>query len=156
MDAKVNWKGKMSFSASADSGFSVDLDADAAVGGNSAGFLPLEMVEIGLAGCTAMDVISILSKKKQDVTAFEVRVHAEKAEQHPKVFTSAVITYTLHGHHLDEGSLRRAIELSATRYCPAQAMLSRAFPIQLKYEIYEDQAGGKSTLVTSGEVVLPS
>jgi putative redox protein len=156
MDAKVNWKGKMSFRASADSGFSVDLGADAAVGGDNDGFRPLEMMSVSLAGCTAMDVISILSKKKEDVTAFEVRVHAERAEQHPRVFTSAVITYVLHGHHLDEGSLRRAIELSATRYCPAQAILSKAFPIQLKYEIYEDQAGGKSTLIIGGEVLLPS
>ncbi len=154
MDAKVNWKGKMSFNASADSGFSIDLGTEPALGGDNDGFRPLELMGVSLAGCTAMDVISILSKKRQEVTAFDVRMHAERAEEHPRVFTKAVLTYVISGHQIDESALRRAIELSATRYCPAQAMLSKAFPIQLNYEIYEEQAGGKNSLVKRGEVQL--
>jgi putative redox protein len=84
-----------------------------------------------------MDVISILRKKQQKVSSFDVNVSAERAEEHPKVFTKAVITYVLHGQGLDEAALLRAIELSALKYCPAQAMLSKAFPMELRYQIYE-------------------
>lgn len=154
MQAKVSWNGKMAFTGSADSGFSINLDADTAVGGENGGFRPLELMGVSLAGCTAMDVISILTKKRLDVTAFEVRVDAERAPEHPRVFTNAVITYVVHGRQIDAASLQRAIELSATRYCPAQSMLAKAFPMQLNYEIYEDQPGGKANLTASGEVRL--
>jgi len=91
MEAKVNWQGRLTFIGTADSGFSVGLGGDAAAGGDSDGFRPMEMLAIGLAGCTAMDVISILGKKRQEVTDFEVKVHAGRAQEHPKVFTYAVI-----------------------------------------------------------------
>jgi putative redox protein len=80
MDAKVIWKEKMSFEGTADSGFKVTLGTIPEVGGDNDGFRPMELLAIGLAGCTAMDVISILNKKKQDVHHFEVRVHADRAE----------------------------------------------------------------------------
>jgi putative redox protein len=102
-----------------------------------------------------MDVISILQKKRQAVTAFEVQVHTSRAEQHPKVFTSAEIEYIVVGHDLDEAALLRAIELSATRYCPAQAMFEKVFPISLKYHLFEDE-NGQRRLVKSGEYIPPS
>ena len=157
MDAKVTWHGKMSFKGSAETGFEVPLDASPIVGGDDKGFRPLELMAISLAGCTAMDVISILRKKRQDVTGFEVKVNAERADQHPKVFTEAVIDYVVTGHNLDEKALIRAIELTATRYCPAQGMLSKAFPMRLTYQIFEDQGGdvssgdGVPSLVVRGE-----
>ena len=77
MDAKVIWKQGLSFTGSADSGFLVPLGADPQVGGANDGFRPLELMAISLAGCTAMDVVSILRKKQQDVTAFEVKIQAE-------------------------------------------------------------------------------
>jgi putative redox protein len=77
MDAKVIWQQGLTFTGTADSGFSVPLGADPGVGGADDGFHPLELMAVSLAGCTAMDVISILKKKRQDVTAFEVSVHAE-------------------------------------------------------------------------------
>ena len=110
----------------------------------------MELLATGLAGCTAMDVISILQKKRQEVTDFEVQVHAERASEHPKVFTSAVIEYFISGHNLDEAAVVRAIELSATRYCPAQAMFQNVFPMELKYHIYEDKGDGERELVKSG------
>ena len=151
MDAKVTWKEKMAFEASADSGFSLKLDTDASVGGDDNGFRPMELIALGLAGCTAMDVISILSKKRQDVTGFEVQVHAARAAEHPKVFTAATIEYYVTGRGVDEAAVLRAIELSTTRYCPAQAMLVKAFPMQLKYLIYEDLGEGKRELVKTGD-----
>jgi putative redox protein len=95
----------------------------------------MELIAIGLAGCTAMDVISILKKKRQDVTAFEVRVQADTAEQHPKVFTQINIEYRIVGRDVDPVAVERALELSQTKYCPAQAMLSKAVPIKLAYTI---------------------
>ena len=150
MDAKVTWSQRMSFIGTASTGFSVPLGAEPGVGGDNDGFRPLELMAVSLAGCTAMDVISILQKKKQDVTGFQVRVEASQPETHPHVFTRARITYQVTGRSLDEAALLRAIELSATKYCPAQAMLSKAFPMDLIYEIYENGGG----LVKSGECKL--
>jgi putative redox protein len=99
-----------------------------------------------------MDVISILTKMRQDVTGFEVMTHAERAEEHPKVFNTATITYVVTGHDLDETNVKRSIELSAVRYCPAQSMLAKAFPIRLLYEIYEGDQHGAGDLEFSGEV----
>ena len=150
MNANVIWKGNLAFAGETDSGFSIPLDADAAVGGADGGARPMELIILGLAGCTAMDVISILGKKCQEVTRFEVHVDAPRAEKHPKVFTSAVIKYVISGRNIDEASVVRAIELSATRYCPAQAMLGKVFPMELHYEIYEDEKGGAQNLVRQG------
>ncbi len=94
-----------------------------------------------------MDVISILRKKQQQVTAFEVRVNAEQRHEHPHVFTKAVITYEIVGRAVEEAAVRRAIELSATRYCPAQAMLAKTVPMDLVYEIYEEREGGRELAV---------
>jgi len=151
MNASVSWQKRLSFTGKADSGFEVPLGSDQEVGGDNDGFEPLELMAISLAGCTAMDVISILTKKKQAVTTFEVKVHADRAEEFPKVFTRAVITYLVTGHAVDETALLRSIELSATKYCPAQAMLGKVIPIDLVYEIYEDEGGEKKRLVKQGK-----
>jgi putative redox protein len=153
MNAKVNWKGRMSFTGSADTGFEVPLGASPVVGGDNDGFRPLELMAVSLAGCTAMDVLSILQKKRQNVTDFEVTVTADRTEEHPKVFTAATIEYRVTGHGVDEKSVVRAIELSAERYCPAQAMLGQVFPMELKYFIYEDNGDGEKELVVSGDYV---
>lgn len=154
LDAKVTWNGRMSFTGTADTGFSVPLGAEDSVGGDEDGFRPMELILTGLAGCTAMDVVSILQKKRQDVTAFNVRVHAERAENHPKVVTSAVLEYHVTGHALDEAALLRAMELSATRYCPAQAMFRLVFPMTLKYTIFEDEGENRHRLVKQGEATF--
>ena len=150
MDAKVIWQQGMHFSGTAASGFEVPLGTDEELGGADDGFRPLEMMAVSLAGCTAMDVISILKKKQQQVTAFEVKVQADQAQEFPKVFTHTLITYLVTGHNLDEKALRRSIELSATKYCPAQAMLSKVVPMELRYEIYEGENAENRTLVKTG------
>jgi len=138
MDAKVTLLDRMTFTGVADSGHAIKIDTTPDVGGDDSAVRPIELIALGLAGCTAMDVISILRKKRQDVTSFDVHVHADRAAEHPKVFTKAVITYELHGRNVDETAVLRAIELSALRYCPAQAMLSKAFPMDLRYEIFDE------------------
>ena len=152
MEAKVVWQEKMAFQGSADTGFEISIDAAEAVGGENNGLRPMELIAIGFAGCTAMDVISILKKKREDITSFDVKVHVDQAETHPKVFTKAVIEYTISGRHVSESAVMRSIELSATRYCPAQAMFNQLFPIDLKFTIYEDKGNGADELVTSGEL----
>ena len=151
MQAKVTWGQGMSFTGSAETGFSLPLGADSIVGGANDGFRPLELMAVSLAGCTAMDVISILRKKQQQVSAFEVRVETSQAQTHPHIFEHASILYHVTGHNLDESALLRAIELSALKYCPAMNMLSKVFPIDLVYEIY--QADG--TLVKRGQWQRP-
>jgi len=154
MLASVKWNSRMSFTGVADSGFPIPLDTDESVGGNNSAARPLELVALGLAGCTAMDVISILQKKRQEVTSFEVKVDAARANEHPRVFTSAVIRYVITGKNIDEAALARAIELSALKYCPAQAMLAKVFPMELRYEIYED--GPQPRLVKEAVLELPN
>ena len=150
MQAKVNWQENMVFTGTSDAGFSIQLDAKKDVGGEGKGILPMELMALSLAGCTAMDVISILRKKRQDVTDFEVKVHAGRAQDHPKVFTDAKIEYFVTGHDVSEDAVVRSIELSAERYCPAQAMLGKIMPIELRYHLYEDLGEGERKLVKSG------
>ncbi len=135
MKAKVTWQKELQFVGMADSGFPIKLDSHSSP---ETGVGPLEMVAIALAGCTAMDVISILVKKKVDVTGFEVKVNADRAADPPKRITKAVLEYVVHGHGVDEASVRRAIELSVTKYCSVHATLKDLFPIGLTYSIYED------------------
>jgi putative redox protein len=157
MEANVTWKGKMSFTGQADSGHPVQLDTIPAVGGDDQGLRPMELFAIALAGCTAMDVISILGKKRQEITGFEVQVHAVQAAEHPKVFTEAEIEYLVSGRAVDEAAVVRAIELSAMRYCPAQAMFNKVIPMRLTYQIFEDPgAGGERKLVKRGEWQPPA
>ncbi len=151
MNAEVSWKGGLAFMGTSDSGFEVALGADPAVGGSGDGFRPMELMAVSLAGCTAMDVISILQKKRQEVTAFEVKVRAARAEEHPKVFTSAVIEYEVTGRGVQEAAVRRSIELSAERYCPAQGMLAKVMPIELEYVIYEGDSEDAREEVTRGQ-----
>jgi putative redox protein len=143
-DAEVTWQKGLKFTGTSNSGFEVEL------GHENDGFRPMELFAVALVGCTAMDVISILEKKRQDITDFKVKVHADRATEHPKVFTRARIEYLVTGHAVEEDAVVRAIELSATRYCPAQAMFERVIPIELEYTIYEDLGTGEPKLVRGG------
>ncbi len=123
MQAKAIWNGDMSFTGTGNTQFVLPMDAHPAVGGHDAGFRPLELMAIGLVGCTGMDVISILKKKRQNVTDFSVSAKIERADKHPKVFTKIVIDYQITGKDIDPKAVERAVELSENTYCGAQAML---------------------------------
>ena len=138
MDTKVNWKGKdLLFTGTADSGNILDLAVSPEEG--EKGFEPMELLGIGLAGCTGMDVISILQKKRQDVTDFEVKVHTEKADNHPRVWTSVHIEYIVTGNNVDPNAVERAMSLSYERYCPAQNIIKKAVDIDMSYKIVEPE-----------------
>jgi putative redox protein len=150
MKVAARWKENMTFVGTPDSGFAVQMDSDSLFGGTNNGIRPMEMIALGLAGCAGMDVISILQKKRQQVTEFEVRVNAPRSAEYPKVFTQAVITYVVTGKNVEESALLRSIELAATKYCPAQFMLSQVFPMELHYEIYEEEGDGTRRLTYQG------
>lgn len=137
MDAKAIWKQGMSFDGTATSGFTIPMGTSAEFGGADDGLRPIELVLVGLAGCTAMDVISILQKKRQEVTGFEVQAHADRATEHPKVFTHVVLEFVVTGKNIDREAVERAVELSSTKYCSAQAMLIKAVEIEHKITIVE-------------------
>ena len=150
MKATVTLQKKMTFTGTSASGFPVVMDADQSVGGDSSAIRPMEMLLFGLAGCTAMDVISILRKKRQDVTGFEVRVDAPRSTEHPHVFTSAAITYSVVGRNVKEEAILRAIELTSTKYCPAHFMFAQIIPIDLHYEIFEEADNDDKRLIHQG------
>ena len=136
MVAKLIWKGDgLLFSGTAASGYIVDLASDLDEG--RPGFGPMELMALGLAGCTGMDVLAILNKKRQKVTDFEVRVHTKNAETHPKVWTWVKIEYIFTGHGIESAAVERAIKLSDEKYCTAQNMIKQVVEIESEYKIIE-------------------
>jgi len=152
MNAEVQWKGRLTFTGSADSGFEIPLGSNPEVGGDNDGFRPMELMALSLAGCTAMDVISILTKKRQQISDYKVKVVTERSDNHPKVFTRASIEYHVAGSDIAESALIRAMELSADAYCPAQAMLGKIIPLELKYFIYQGETLENAELVLEGQL----
>jgi putative redox protein len=138
MTARARLVWNMQFDASAGSDHSVSLDASVEDGGANLGFRPMELLLVGLAGCTAMDVISILRKKRQTVSHYEVRVHGVRAETFPMVFTEISVEHRLTGREIDPEAVRRAIELSESRYCGAGAMLGKIARLTHSFVIFVD------------------
>lgn len=137
--AKVTWvgPGMRSIAQANDSPtIVIDTHSDSAPQGGPS---PMELILMGAAGCTAMDVVSIMSKKRQPLTGLEVRVEAEKARTHPMVYTKIHLEYVAYGKGVDETALKRAIELSEETYCSVNAMLKKAVEVTWSYRIVEDQ-----------------
>jgi putative redox protein len=148
MTAKARLMEGMRFLAESGSGHSVSMDASLEHGGADLGFQPMELLLVGLAGCTAMDVISILRKKRQEVRAYTVAVHAVRAETDPKVFTEITVEHRVFGHKVDPQAVRRAIELSESRYCGAGAMLGKTARLTHSFRILEDDGMESGAQVT--------
>ena len=127
----------MSLMAKADSNHWVAMDAPEEVGGSGAATRPIEMFLMGLAGCTSMDVISLLTKKRVPFTDFKVQTTTEREDTHPKVFKSVNIHFQIFGNGIKEKDVARSIELSSEKYCAASAMLKKALPVTTSYEIIE-------------------
>jgi putative redox protein len=113
------------------------MDGPLEFGGLSSACRPMELILMGLAGCTAMDVVSILMKKRARLTDFSVEVEADRAENHPKVFTDVKLHFVFTGHKLKPAAIERAISLSQDKYCAAIAMLKQNVNITHDYEIIE-------------------
>ncbi|HYK86895.1 MAG TPA: OsmC family protein [Ktedonobacteraceae bacterium] len=137
MTAIVRLETEMRFDAEAGSGHHVTLDAAEHGGGHNEGFRPMEMLLVGLAGCTGMDVISILRKKRQQVTDYAVLVTGVRAEDHPMVFVDITVTHIVTGYHIQPEAVARAIQLSEDRYCGAGAMLGKVAHLTHTFRIVD-------------------
>ncbi len=119
------------------SGHGVVIDGSEVIGGRNLGVRPMEMLLMGLGGCTAMDVLSILRKQRQDVTDCVIEVEGERGDEHPKIFTKIHVHFIITGNNLKESSVKRAVDLSAEKYCSVSAMLDKAAEITHDYEVVE-------------------
>jgi len=137
MRAVIKWTGNASFEGVADSGHVVRMDGPPDHGGENTAARPMEVVLIGMGGCTAFDVVHILRKGRQDVSDCVTEIDAERAGTEPKVFTHIHIHFKVTGRNVDPRRVEKAIELSATKYCSASIMLGKTASITHDFEIIE-------------------
>ena len=135
MNTRVKWLDNMSFVGESESGHSVVMDGAPEYGGRNLGVRPMEMLLLGLGGCSSFDIVSMLKKGKQDLIDCEVEITAERAENEPKVFTRIHLHFMLSGNDLSEKKVKRAIDLSAEKYCSASIMLGKTAEITHDYEL---------------------
>jgi putative redox protein len=132
VQAQLKWMDGMQFIARAGDGPAVVIDTPESKGGPS----PMQLVLIGIAGCTAVDVISIMQKKRANVSAFQVNITGERAEEHPKRYTNIQIEYVLHGKGIQPKAVEQAIALSETKYCSAMASVNARF--ESRYRVVDN------------------
>jgi putative redox protein len=138
LEAKVTYVDGLQFIGEAVSGHAIVMDGDAGVGGRNTGLRPTELLLIGLGGCSGMDIVSILKKKKQEINGVEIKVKGEKAENYPKKFTDIDIEFIVRGRNVSEDAVKRAVELSMEKYCSVKATLEGSAKITWSYKIIEE------------------
>ena len=138
MNVKIKWVENAMFVGQSGSGHSIVMDGPPDLGGNNLGVRPMEMMLLGLGGCTSFDVMLILQRSRQDISDCVAEISAERAATDPKVFTKIHIHFVITGKGVKEKTVKRAVELSATKYCSASIMLAQSVDITHDYEIRED------------------
>jgi putative redox protein len=138
MKARAKWVEGMAFMGEAGSGHAVIMDGAPEYGGRNLGIRPMEMLLIGLAGCTGFDVVQILKKGRESVTGCEVEVEAERATEDPKVFTRIHIAYRVSGRDLSQAKAERAVTLSKEKYCSASIMLGATAEMTTSLEVVDE------------------
>ncbi|MEW6109802.1 MAG: OsmC family protein [Nitrospirota bacterium] len=136
--AKIKYTDGMQFVGEADSGHAIIMDGDHEVGGSDTGLRPMELLLIGIGGCSGMDVVSILKKKRVDVRGVEINVDGKKADEHPKKFTDIDIEFTVKGRNIPEEAVKKAVLLSMDKYCSVKASLEGTAKINYSYKIIEE------------------
>ena len=137
MQARVKWVQDATFIGESGSGHAVVMDGPPDHGGRNLGARPMEMLLLGMGGCTAFDVVHILKKSRQPVTDVVTEIEAERAAEEPRVFTKIHVHFIVTGDGLDEKRVSRAVSLSADKYCSASIMLGKTAEISHDYEIRE-------------------
>ena len=137
MKARVKWIEAASFVAESESGHAIVMDGSPEFGGRNLGVRPMEMLLMGMGGCTAFDVVMILNKARQDIVDVVVEMQATRADAVPKVFTEIHVHFIVKGRELNEKQVKRAVELSVEQYCSASIMLGKTASITHDYEIQE-------------------
>ena len=135
MTIQAKYETAMQFDVTSGSGHHVTLDNVTQPGSEHVGFSPMEMLLVALAGCTGINVVTILQKKQQQVTAYEIQVHGILTEEFPKIFLEITVEHFLTGHNIKPEAVARAIELSESRYCGVSIMLSKTAKISHTFEI---------------------
>ncbi|MDI6801960.1 MAG: OsmC family protein [Thermodesulfovibrionales bacterium] len=135
LNAKVKWVDGLQFAGESGTGHAIVMDGDQEVGGNDTGMRPMELLLVGLGGCSGMDVASILTKKKQQVTDIEINIKGEKADTYPKKFTEIEIEFIVSGKDLSEEAVKKAIDLSMEKYCSVKATLEGTAKISYSYKL---------------------
>jgi putative redox protein len=149
MKATVRWVQDVMFLGESGSGHAVVMDGAPDAGGRNLGVRPMEMLLLGLGGCTAFDVVMILRRGRERVTDCIVEMDAQRAETEPKVFTQIMMRYRISGRGLDPKKVERAVSLSAEKYCSATAMLAKTAQISHEIQIIDDSLADKSTGATA-------
>ena len=137
MNISVNWVDGMLMVGKSHSGHSITMDGPPEIGGDNLGVRPMEMLLLGVAGCTMIDVVNTLKKMRQELKHCETKVNSERAADHPKVFTDIHIQFIVKGKDLDPKKVEKAITLSAEKYCSASIMLGKTASITHDFEIVE-------------------
>ena len=137
MNISVNWVDGLLMVGKSDTGHTITMDGPPESGGENLGVRPMEMLLLGVAGCTMIDVVTTLKKMRQDLSHLETKINAERATDHPKVFTDIHIQFILKGQNLDEKKVDKAITLSAEKYCSASIMLGETATITHDFEVVE-------------------
>ena len=137
MNISVNWVDGLLMVGKSDSGHTITMDGPPESGGENLSVRPMEMLLLGVAGCTMIDVVTTLKKMRQDLSHLETKINAERATDHPKVFTDIHIQFILKGQNLDEKKIDKAITLSAEKYCSASIMLGQTATITHDFEVVE-------------------
>jgi putative redox protein len=137
MKARIKWVEGMNFVVEAGTGHGVVIDGGKERGGRDTGFRPMEMLLLGLGGCTAVDVKMMLEKGRQEISDCIVEVEGERVDAVPAVFTKIHVHYIVTGKALKEAQVKRAVELSSTKYCSASIMLGKSAEVTHSYEIIE-------------------
>ena len=137
MNLSVNWVDGMLMVGKSHSGHSITMDGPIEIGGENLGVRPMEMLLLGVAGCTMIDVVTTLKKMRQDLSHCETKINAERANEHPKVFTDIHIHFIVKGKDLDSKKVDKAIKLSAEKYCSASIMLGKTAKITHDFEVLE-------------------
>jgi putative redox protein len=145
MTVRATLETGMRFDVETGSGHHVILDAAEHNGGLNSGPQPMEMLLVALAGCSGMDILTILRKKRQDITGYELRIYGMRAEEHPKVYLDITLEHIFSGHNIRPEAVERAIELTEERYCGASAMLGKTATIGHMFSIIEDSKEPTST-----------
>jgi putative redox protein len=135
LTAKVKWVDGLQFVGESGTGHAIVMDGDKEVGGNNTGIRPMELLLIGLGGCSGMDVASILQKKKQQVADIEINIKGQKADTYPKKFTDIEIEFIVSGKDITEDAVKRAVDLSMEKYCSVKATLEGVAKINFSYKI---------------------
>jgi putative redox protein len=136
--AKITYTGGLQFVAQADSGPAIVMDGDAKFGGSNTGPRPMELLLMGIGGCSGMDIVSILKKKREKVTGLEINVDGTKSKEYPQKYTDIAIEYIVKGKNLSEEAVKRAVELSMDKYCSVKATLEGSAKITFEYKIVEE------------------